>query len=68
MGVDVTVDVYKGSLASVVESYNHGGEVSLIMRPQNALSVIIFLYQTIAFLGLIKKASFPPVLLLRPGH
>jgi len=68
LDVEVTVDVYTGSLASIVESYNRGGDVSLIMRPQNGLSIMRSLCQTIAFLGLIKRVSFPPVLLLRPDH
>ena len=32
MGVKATVDVYTGSLSSVVETYRRGDEISLVMR------------------------------------
>ena len=32
MGVTATVDVYTGSLSSVVETYRRGDEISLVMR------------------------------------
>ena len=32
MGVKATVEVYTGSLSSVVENYSRGNEISLVMR------------------------------------
>jgi hypothetical protein len=32
MGVEPTVDVYTGSLSSVVENYSRGDGISLVMR------------------------------------
>src|SRR6266568_7334238 len=34
MGVKATVDVYTGSLSSVVETYRRGDEIPLVMRAQ----------------------------------
>jgi hypothetical protein len=35
MGVKATVDLYTGSLSSMVETYSRGNETSLAMRAQN---------------------------------
>ena len=43
MGVTATVDVYAGSLSSVVETYCRGDESSLVMRAQNNLPIMRFL-------------------------
>ena len=43
MGVKATVDVYTGSLSSVVETYRRGDEISLVMRAQNNLPIMRFL-------------------------
>jgi hypothetical protein len=68
MGVEATVNVYTGSLAGVVERYNRGGDVSLIMRSPTRLSVVHLLRRLLGSLGFIRTAGYPPVLLLRPGH
>jgi hypothetical protein len=68
MGVEAIVNVYTGSLASVVKRYSQGGEVSLIMRSQTSLSVIHLLRRLLGFLGLFRTVGYRPVLLLRPGH
>ena len=43
IGVTVAVDVYTGSLSSVVENYRRGDETSLVMRAQNNLPMMGFL-------------------------
>jgi hypothetical protein len=58
IGVNVTVDVYAGSLASVVETYGRGDEISLVVRAQNDLPIIGFLHTPIAFIG--RKNSAQP--------
>ena len=68
IGVKATVDVYTGSLSSVVENYSRGDEISLVMRAQNDLPIMGFLHRPIAFFGLFKRASFRPVLSLRSDH
>ena len=50
IGVNVTVDVYTGSLASVVERYGRGEEISLVVRTQNDLPITSFLHKPIAFI------------------
>jgi hypothetical protein len=47
MGVTATVDVYTGSLSSVVETYSRGDETSLVMRAQNNLPIMGFLRRPI---------------------
>jgi hypothetical protein len=50
MGVKATVDVYTGSLSSVVETYSRGDEIPLVMRAQNNLPIMGFLHRPIAFI------------------
>jgi hypothetical protein len=50
MGVKATVDVYTGSLSSVVENYSRGDEISLVIRAQNNLPIMGFLRRPIAFI------------------
>jgi hypothetical protein len=50
MEVKATVDVYTGSLSSVVENYSRCQEISLLPRARNNLSVIGFLRRPIAFI------------------
>jgi len=50
MGVKAIVDVYTGSLSSVVETYSRGDEISLVMRAQNNLPIMGFLHRPIAFI------------------
>ena len=47
MGVKATVDVYTGSLSSVVENYSRGDGISLVMRAQNNLPMMGFLRRPI---------------------
>jgi hypothetical protein len=49
MGVKVAVDVYTGSLPSVVENYSCGDEISLVMRAKNN-PIMGFLHRPIAFI------------------
>jgi hypothetical protein len=69
-GVEVVldVDVYTGSLASVVETYTRKGDVHLIMRTEDQPAIMRLVQRAITFLGLFKRAHFPPVLVLRPGQ
>ncbi|HEV8342952.1 MAG TPA: hypothetical protein VGR30_11345 [Candidatus Binatia bacterium] len=67
-GVEVIMDVYTGSLASVVETYTRKGDVHLIMRTEHQPAIMRLVQRAITFLGLFKRAHFPPVLVLRPGQ
>ncbi|MBI4528228.1 MAG: hypothetical protein HY695_30920 [Deltaproteobacteria bacterium] len=66
-GVDVAPEIYTSSLKTVVETYTRTGEV-LLLQADSGLPLMRFLRSATAFLGFFRKASFPPVLLLRPGH
>jgi hypothetical protein len=46
-GVTVAVDVYTGSLSSVVETYCREDGASLVMRAQNNLPIMSFLRKPI---------------------
>jgi len=50
MEVKATVDVYTGSLSSVVENYSRCQGISLLPRERNNLSIIGFLRRPIAFI------------------
>jgi hypothetical protein len=50
MEVKATVDVYTGSLSSVVENYSRRQGITLLPRARNNLSVIGFLRRPIAFI------------------
>ena len=63
IGVTVAVDVYTGSLSSVVETYSRGNETSLVMRGQNDLPTMGFLRRPIAFiLKMAWSLTVPPKL------
>jgi hypothetical protein len=49
IGVNVTVDIYTGSLSSAVEEYTRRDEISLVMRAENDLSRMGFLHRAVAF-------------------
>jgi hypothetical protein len=67
-GVEVALDVYTGSLATVVESYTRKGDVHLIMRTEDQPAIMRLVHRATTFLGLFRRAHFPPMLVLRPGQ
>lgn len=68
-GVEVAVDVYTGSLGNLLAEYRASGDVRLIiMRARNGLRIIRYLQEKLSFLGLVKRPSFRPVLLLQLEH
>lgn len=68
-GVEIAVDVYMGSLKTVVKSYTRKGDVRLIvMRTRWDLTIMRCLHRTFAAFGLFKQPTFSPVLLLHPEH
>jgi hypothetical protein len=50
IGVNVTVDVYAGSLSSAIEEYSRRDEISLVMQAENHLSRMGFLQRAAAFI------------------
>jgi hypothetical protein len=55
MGVEASVDIYSGSLSSVLEKYSRRDEISLVMPAPNDLPLMGFLRRRIALI--LKTAS-----------
>lgn len=66
-GVEITVDVYTGSLRRAMKRYTCKGDVHLIvMRRRRELMDCI--NKAFPLFGLFKHATFTPVLVLHPTH
>jgi hypothetical protein len=50
IGVNVTMDVYTGSLSRAVEEYSRRDELSLVMQAENDLSRMGVLHRAVAFI------------------
>lgn len=48
--VEVTVDIYTGSLSSLFENYSRGDEIAYLMRPKNELPIMRFFYRPSGFI------------------
>jgi hypothetical protein len=68
-GIELTVDIYTGSLRRAVKSYTRKGDVHLIvMRARRELMMMDFLQKAFPVFGLFKRPAFAPILVLRPTH
>jgi hypothetical protein len=65
IGARSDVELYTGSLSSVLEKYRRGEEISVVMRPKNDLPIKVFFHRAIVFFGLF---SFHPLLFFRSNH
>ena len=66
-GIEITVDIYTGSLRRAVKSYTCKGDVHLIvMRARRELMMMDFLHKAFAVFGLFKHPTFAPILVLHP--
>jgi hypothetical protein len=66
-GIEITVDVYTGSLRRAVKSYTRKGDVHLIvMRARRELMTMDFLRKAFPVFGLFKRSTFAPILVLHP--
>ena len=68
IGISAVVDVYTGSLSSVVKKYGLGDEAPVLMPAQSRFSVKPFFSGPIAFFRSLKKAGFRPLVSVRSGH
>jgi hypothetical protein len=67
-GIEITVDIYIGSLRRRVKSYTSRGDVHLIMmRPRWELMMDSF-HKAFPVFGLSKQPTFSPILVLHPSH
>jgi hypothetical protein len=68
-GIDITVDVYTGSLRSVLKSYTVKGNVHLIMkRAGRALMMMQFFRRAVPNFVVLKPPSFSSIRMLRPNE
>lgn len=68
-GIDVTVDVYTGSLRSALKNYTLKGNVHLIMkRAGKALMMMQFFCRTVPNFILTKEPRFSPIRVLRTNN
>src|SRR5262245_49588564 len=66
-GIEITVDVYTGSLNRAVKSYTCKGDVRIVMRARREL-MMSFLHKAFPVFGLFKQPTFSPILVLHPTH
>lgn len=68
-GIEITVDVYTGSLRRAVKSYTVKGNVHLIMkRAGRALMMMQFFCRAVPNFVLLKRPSFSSIRMLRPNQ
>jgi len=70
-GVEIAIDLYgnyEDSFKKAVDRHTRNGGVQLIMtRPGIGLRITNFLQETVGLLGLRKRPSFSPVLVVHPS-
>jgi hypothetical protein len=65
-GVELTVDIYTGSLRRVLRSYTHNGNVdSIIKGPERALAIKQLVYGILPVFASFRQRAFPSIHLLR---
>jgi hypothetical protein len=68
-GVEITVDVYAGSLKRVVKNYTRKGNVRFVMKRIGKVPAMMqFVRRTFPVFGSFNRRTFSPVLLLHPTH
>lgn len=67
-GIEITVDVYMGSLRKAVKSYTSKGDVHLIVTRARREMITDFLHKAFPAFGLFKHPTFSPILVLHPTH
>ena len=67
-GIEITVDVYMGSLRRAVKSYTSKGDVHLIVTRARREMITDFLHKAFPVFGLFKHPTFSPILVLHPTH
>ena len=63
-GIEITVDVYTGSLNRAVKSYTCKGDVRLIVMRARRELMMSFLHKVFPVFGLFKQPTFSPILVL----
>lgn len=67
MGLNFTVDVYRGSLRNALKSYANDGQL-LVMRPGIGPCIASFLGGPVSVSGVFSRSFSASMLLLHPGR
>ena len=67
-GIEISVDVYTGSLRRAVKSCARKGDVRLVVMRAKRKVMMDFFYKAFPVFGLVKQPTFSPVLVLHPMH
>lgn len=67
-GIQITVDVYTGSLNRAVKSYTRKGDVRLIVMRARRELMMSFLHKAFHVFGLFKQPTFSPILVLHASR
>ena len=66
-GIDITVDLYTGSLGRALKAHTSKGGVHIILMRANRKRLIMDSFQkAFSVFGLFKRSTFSPVLVLHP--
>jgi hypothetical protein len=68
-GIEVSVDVYTGSLKKAMKSYTRRGDVNIVMkRLTRAATIVQFLCRNIPMFSLMNRPNFSSIRLLRTNE
>ena len=68
-GVEITVDVYAGSLKKVVRNYTRKGNVHFLMKRLGKIPAIMqFVRRALPIFGLFKQPTFSAIRVFHPTH
>jgi hypothetical protein len=67
-GIELTVDLYNGSLRRAVKNYTRKGDVHLIMMRARRELMTDFCHKALSVFGLAKHRTFSSVLVTHPTH
>lgn len=67
-GIELTVDLYKGSLRRAVKNYTRKGDVHLIMMRARRELMANFCHKALSVFGLAKHPTFSPILVSHPTN
>jgi hypothetical protein len=67
-GIEISVDVYTGSLNRAVKSYTCKGDARLIVMRARRELMMSFLHKVFPVFGLFRQPTFSPILVLHATH
>ena len=67
-GIEIAVDVFTGSLRRAVKSHARKSDVHFIVMRARRQPMVNFFHKALPPLGLFKRPTFSPILVLHPTH